>query len=140
VTAATASITVRVPIAIRWRGGRKVIVALNSVATPDAAAVPTRGDPVLVKTLPRAHRWARLLESGRYRSLRELTATEGVDRGYAAQMLRLTLLAPDIVGAILDGRQPARIMLSALMKPFLAESPEQRAAWACSRPEGRAER
>jgi hypothetical protein len=55
-----------------------------------------------VKALSRAHRWRRLLECGRYRSLRELAA-EGVDRGYVGRLLRLTLLAPDIVGAVLGG-------------------------------------
>ena len=59
----------------------------------------------MVKALARAHRWRRLLEGGRYRSVRELAAAEGVDRGYVARMLQLTLLAPDVVEAILDGRQ-----------------------------------
>jgi hypothetical protein len=70
-----------------------------------AAALRKRGDPALVKALARAHRWQRLLEGGRYRSLRELAAAERVDRSYIARMLRLTLLAPDVVEAVLDGRR-----------------------------------
>jgi hypothetical protein len=67
--------------------------------------VPEGGDPALVKALARAHRWMRILKAGRYRSLRELAAREGMERGYIARMLQLTLLAPDVVEAILDGRQ-----------------------------------
>jgi hypothetical protein len=119
------SITVRVPIAIRRRGGRKVIITPDGVTVP-GATVPTRVDPALVKALARAHRWMRLIESGRYRSLRELSAAEGVDRGYVARMLRLTLLAPDIVEAVLDGRQPARLGPSTLMQPSPVLWSEQR--------------
>jgi hypothetical protein len=129
-TAAATSITVRVPIVIRRRGGRKVIVTPDGAVAP-GAAVPTRGDPALVKALARTHRWRRLLEDGRYRSLRELAAAEGVDRSFVGRVLQLMLLAPDIVGAILDGRQPAGMTLPALTKPFPAEWREQRAAWAC---------
>jgi hypothetical protein len=125
---ATTSITVRVPIAVRRRGGRKVIVTPDGTMAP-GAAVETRGDPVLVKALARAHRWMRLLESGRYRSLRELAAAEGMDRGYVARMLRLTLLAPDIVEAILDGRHSAEASeSSALLEPFPVDWRSQAAA------------
>jgi hypothetical protein len=104
---ATTGTTVRVPIAIRRRGGRKVIITPDGASATGATAVPTRGDPALVKALARAHRWRRLLEYGRYRSLRGLAAAEGVDRGYVSQLLLLTLLAPEIVEAVLDGRWPA---------------------------------
>jgi hypothetical protein len=103
-TAAATSSTVRVRIAIRRRGGRKVIITPDGAAIPGTAAVQTRGPPALVKALARAHRWRRLLESGHYPSLRELAAAEGTDRGYIGRTLRLTLLAPDVVEAILDGR------------------------------------
>ena len=88
-----ASITVRVPLAIRHRGGRKLVV------TPDGArcVAQPRADPALVKALARAHRWKRLLESGRFGSLAELAAAEKIDRSYLGKTLRLTLLAPDIV-------------------------------------------
>ena len=65
----------------------------------------TRADPALVKALARARRWKRLLESGRYGSLAELAAAEKIDRSYLGRTLRVTLLAPDIVEAILDGWQ-----------------------------------
>ena len=71
-----------------------------------------------MKALARAHRWKRLLESGRYSSLAELAAAEKIDRSYLAMTLRLTLLAPEIVEAFLDGRQPEGVTLPALMKGF----------------------
>jgi hypothetical protein len=56
-----------------------------------------------VKALARAFRYQRLLDEGRYASISEIAA-EKVDRGYLGTILRFTLLAPDIVEAILDGR------------------------------------
>ena len=119
-----ASIVVRVPLAIRRRPGRKTIV------TPQGAAAPTpthtRADPALVKALARAHRWQRMLDSGRYASISEMAAAERIERGYLGRVLRLTLLAPDIVQAILDGRQPAEPALPALLQPFPADWERQR--------------
>jgi hypothetical protein len=125
---AAASITVRVPLAIRRRPGRKTVV------TPERAAIPaparSRADPALVKALARAHRWQRMLEEGRYASISEMAAAEKVDRGYLGTILRFTLLAPDIVEAILDGRQAAELGLPTLMKPFPPEWDAQRTALA----------
>jgi hypothetical protein len=121
----SSSITVHVPSAIRSRGGRKLVV------TPDGSpGIPpsrTRADPVMVKALARAHRWMRLLEEGRYASLIEMAKAEKIDRGYLGKMLRLTLLAPDIVEAIMDGRQPADLGLPALMDAMPSRWSEQRA-------------
>jgi hypothetical protein len=100
------SVTVLVPMTIRRRAGRKQIIG------PDGAPVQaggdtaeTRGDPARVKALARAFRWRRMLEEGRYASIRELAAAEGVDRAYVGRVLNLTLLAPDLVEAVLDGRE-----------------------------------
>ena len=65
------------------------------------------------------------MESGRYASMTELAAAEKVDQSYLARMLRLTLLAPAIVEAILDGRQTSHIALADLMRPFPAAWAEQ---------------
>src|SRR5918995_563112 len=105
------NITVRVPLAIRRRGGRKLVVTPDGGSAPGATPTRTRADPALVKALARAHRWKRLLESGRYGSLAELAVAERIDRSYLGRTLRLTLLAPDIVEAILDGQQPADVGL-----------------------------
>ena len=98
------TITVRMPLAIRRRPGRKTVV--TPVRDGGEAAFPTRADPVLVKALARAHRWQRMLDEGRYASISEMSAAEKLDRGCLGRALQLTLLAPDIVEAILDGRQP----------------------------------
>lgn len=123
------SITVRVPLAIRKRGGRKLVITPDPSA-PTAVPARMRADPALVKALARAHRWKRLLESGRYASLAELAAAESVDRSYLGKMLRLTLLAPAIVERILDGQHPPGLCL-----PGLASGPaawdEQLASYAC---------
>ena len=92
------TITVRIPMTWKRRGGRKVIVA------PDGGdAWP---DDTLIRALARAHRWKGLLEERRDRSAGELAEAESVTRSFVNRLLRLTLLAPDIVEAILEGRPP----------------------------------
>ena len=121
---AAASITVRVPLAIRRRPGRKTVVVPEGVATP-APARPY-ADPALVKALARAHRCQRMLDKGRYASISETAAAERIDRGYLGRILQLTLLAPDIVEAILDGGRPPDLRLSGLLAPFPVEWKQQR--------------
>ncbi|WP_431304084.1 hypothetical protein [Sediminicoccus sp. BL-A-41-H5] len=130
------SVTVMVPLAIRRRGGRKQIIG------PDGAAVgayeadgkaTTRGDPALVKALARAFRWRRMLEEGRHSSIRELATAEGVDRAYIGRALNLTLLAPDLVEAILDGREPAPLDMANLMAGCPARWDEARAGISAKR-------
>ncbi len=115
-TAAT-SITIRVPLAIRQRPGRKTVVTPAQEGVP---AVTTRADPTLVKALARAFRYQRMLDQGRYASITEMAAAERIERGYLGSLLRLTLLAPDSVEAVLDGRA-AELTLPALMDPFPVE-------------------
>ncbi len=129
-----ASITVRVPLAIRRRSGRRTVV--RPAWESGQVAIPTRADPALVKALARAFRYQRLLDEGRYASIGEMAAAERIDRGYLGRILQLTLLAPDIVEAILDGRHPDRVGLPTLMERFPAEWRRQRAVLqtACSAP------
>ncbi len=117
------SITVRVKLAIRHRPGRKTIV---TPAAAGPAAVTTRADPALVKALARAHRYQRMLDHGRYGSLTELAAAEKVDRSFLGKLLSLTLLAPDLAEAILEGRCEAG--LTTLLRPLPAFWPEQASA------------
>jgi len=69
-----------------------------------------------------------MLEAGRYDTIEELAAAEKINSSYVSRLLRLTLLAPDIVEAILDGRQADRLTLPRMMQPFPIDWPEQRAA------------
>ena len=124
------SITVRVPLAIRHRPGRKTVV------TPDAqvpSSTPTRADPALVKAIARAHRYQRMLDQGLHGSLTELAAAEKMDRSFLGKLLSLTLLAPELVEAILEGR--CDVGLPTLLRPFPASWHEQASALASgSRP------
>ena len=110
------TITVRVPLTVRHRPGRKTIVTPGGIAP-----MTTRSDPALVKALGRAFRWRRMLETGRYASVSDIARVEKIDRTYVGDILRLTLLAPDIVEAILDGRHADEVTLPMLMKGFPAE-------------------
>ncbi|MGK7868868.1 hypothetical protein [Falsiroseomonas sp. E2-1-a20] len=116
-------LTVRVPLAVRkQRGGRKLMIAPASTTNRGASAA----DTTLVKALARAFRWRRMMETGRYGTINELAAAEMINSSYVSRLLRLTLLAPGIVEAILDGRQPEPMTLPALMEPFPVEWEEQR--------------
>jgi hypothetical protein len=115
-TAAT-RITVRVPLTIRRRPGRKTIVTPVSLGSDDNV-IPTRADPALVKALARAFRYQKLLDEGRYASITEMATAEQMERGYLGTLMRLTLLAPDIIEAILNGRRLEDITLPRLLEPF----------------------
>ena len=108
-------LTIRIPLCIRKRGGRKTMIA------PDVLAVHARQDVTLVKALARAFRWRRLLEDGSYSTIKELAAAEKINASYLCRVLRLTLLAPAIVEAIMDGRQREEVTLPALMRGVAVE-------------------
>ena len=105
-------ITIQVPFRVVKRGGRK------EMRLPDGAAQPSRTDNTLVKALARAFRWKRMLESGEYATTTELAEREGIGSSYVTRVLRLTLLAPDIVEAILDGNQGPEVTLARVLEPF----------------------
>ena len=117
------TVTVRVPLTIRKRGGRKQVLA--SDGTSGWAPRSARVDSTLVKALARAHRCKRTLEGGTFSTVAELAAAERINPSYLCRVLRLTLLAPEIVEAILNGTQPDEITLNRLMKPFPVEWKEQ---------------
>ena len=106
------------PLAVRkQRGGRKLVLMPGGMTPRGASAA----DTTLVKALVRAFRWRRMMEAGRYGTIDELAAAEEINSSYVSRVLRLTLLAPDIVEAILDGRQPEGMTLPRLLEPFPAE-------------------
>jgi len=120
-----ASVTVRVPISIRTRGGRKLVLAPNGENLTGAPA-HRRVDSAMVKAVARAFRWRNMLENGTHASIAEIAAAEKINESYVGRVLRLTLLAPDIVEAMLGGRQPAKLQLEQLFKPISQEWPAQR--------------
>lgn len=113
------TVTIRVPFRLVKRGGRK------EMQLPEGASTQRRPDNAIVKALARAFRWKRLLESGEFATIAELAAREGITLSYLTRILRLTLLAPDLVAAILDGRQGPEVTLARLMEQFPAEWTEQ---------------
>jgi hypothetical protein len=119
-------LTATVSIAVNFlqRGGRKQI--LSPAGTAPWSPAP-RVDSALVKAVVRAHRWRQMLESGEYASSAELAKAENVNDSYLSRILRLTLIAPDIIEAILSGRQPSTLQLDELLKPLPATWDEQRA-------------
>ena len=112
------SVTVRVPMTFRKRGGRKQVIAPDGA--PSWVPVRARVDNTMIKALARSFRWRKLLETSVYATVEELATAEKINPSYVSRVLRLTLLAPDIVEAILDGRQPAEMTLAGLMRPFEA--------------------
>jgi hypothetical protein len=109
-----------------WKrhGGRKVIIAPDG---SDAwAPAKPRPDETLIRALARARRWKRVLEEGRYRSAGEIAEAEKTDRSYVNRLLRLTLLAPEVQEAILDGRQPKALRLEDLTQALPSAWDEQR--------------
>ncbi len=113
------TLTVVIPLRVKPRGGRKAMV------TPGVLALDCRQDITLIKAVARAFRWRRMLETGRFATINELAAAEKINSSYVSRVLRLTLLAPDIVEAILDGRQPEGMTLLGLMEPLPAFWGEQ---------------
>ena len=75
-------------------------------------------DQTMVKAIARAFRWREMLENGTHATIAEIAAAEKINESYVGRILRLTLLAPDIVEAILGGRQPAQMTLAVLMRRF----------------------
>ena len=116
-------VTVHVPFRIVKRGGRKEMVL------PVGAAQTRGADSTLVKALARAFRWKGMLESGEFASISELAEKEGIAFTYMARLMRLSLLSPELVDAVLDGHQPANITLANLMDPFPADWKVQHALW-----------
>lgn len=117
------TMTIHVPFRVVKRGGRKEMVL------PEGAAQAPKPDNTLVKALARAFRWKRMLESGEFASISELAEKEGIAFTYMARLMRLSLLSPELVDAVMDGHQPANITLANLMDPFPADWKVQHALW-----------
>jgi hypothetical protein len=112
-------ISIEIPMAFKKRGGRKVIVLPDgSHGHPSPAATI---DNAMVKAIARAFRWQKLLENGTYTCLGDIARSEKIGASFVSRYHRLVLLAPDIVEAILDGRQPAQLTMKELLQAFPIE-------------------
>ena len=114
---ATDTFTVRIAMQIRKRGGRKLILAPDG-GGPIWAAPRPRVDNTMIKAIARAFRWRKLIENGVHASIEEVAAAEKINPSYVGRVLRLTLLAPEIIEAIMVGRQPAGMTMTGLLTGF----------------------
>jgi hypothetical protein len=117
------TVTVRIPLVFKKHGGRKTVIS------PDGGTWECRPplvDSTLVRALARAFRWQGLLDEGMYATFDELAKAERVSQSHVSRMLRLTLLSPDLIEAILAGRQPEGMRLEGLLAGFPDE-------WGCQR-------
>jgi hypothetical protein len=122
------TVTVRVPISIKRRGGRKLVLA------PDGRHLTTARvcrhiDNAMVKAIARAFRWRDMLENGAHATITEIAAAEDINESYVGRVLRLSLLAPELVEDILAGKQSAGVQLEQLLRRFPIEWPLQRRAF-----------
>ncbi|MEI7832818.1 MAG: hypothetical protein WCJ56_06455 [bacterium] len=119
-------ITVSIPITLKVRGGRKEIILPEGLAPDDSPASKSGIQESMVIGIARAHRWKALLESGQYASITELAVAIKMEKSYLGRLLNLTLLAPDIIIAILAGNEPSGLSLEKLTKNLPLEWVEQR--------------
>lgn len=100
-----------VPLTIKRRHTRKLLIAPPG---QEDAKVRSSFDLPMIRTIGKAFYWQKLLDSGEVANATELARQLKLEPGWVAEVLRLTRLAPDIVQAILDGRQPRHLNLHAV--------------------------
>jgi len=110
------SIRIHIPLKFKKRGGRKEIITPDGL--PDFHPGRTAYQKPLVIALARAHQWQRILDEGRVTSISDLAKRLKVDHAYVSRLLHLTLLAPGIIEAILNGKEPSGLSLARLHKSF----------------------
>lgn len=118
------SLQIHVPMTFKRRGGRKEIVASERLDRGQTR-IP-RSDNALILAIARGHRWKNLLEIGRYADITELAQTMGVNGSYAGRLLNLTLIAPDVIEAILLGQDPGGLSLQRLYRLPLSWAEQRR--------------
>lgn len=118
------NILIRIPMRFKKRGGRKEIIVPEGLDSAFPAMGPAQ-QPV-VTALARAHRWQEMLDGGEVASFTELAKKLDVDRSYVSRVPQLTLLAPDIVEAILAGHEPSGLSLAKLTQTLPVLWGEQR--------------
>lgn len=117
-------LVVDVPLKLKKRAGRKEVILTDIFGGGATERMPHQ--EALVVALARAHRWQKLLDEGKFKSVSDLAREIGLDPSFAARLLRLTLLAPDIVEAVLMGEEPSGLSLTQLTKQLPSSWGEQR--------------
>lgn len=114
----------RIPLIIKKRGGRKEIFAPDGISLTGTPS--SQRQEALVIAIARGFRWKKLLEQGKYATICELAQAIDKDPSQVMRILRLTLLAPDIIEAIYAGREPSGLSLERLYRQFPLLWEEQR--------------
>ena len=110
-------IIVRIPINLRRWGGKKVLVGPQGQDLRNLD-LEVRKDEKLLKALGRAYRWHKMIAIGKYQSASELAEAENINKSYLLRVMRVMLLSPRIVDAVLNGRQPEGFALTDIDKPL----------------------
>ncbi|MFW6222807.1 MAG: hypothetical protein ACOC3T_04260 [Bacteroidota bacterium] len=119
-------LTINVPVNLTRRSSRKIFV------TPDGTYIPINNsdreiyDKKLVSSIAKGFKWQEQLDTGVYPNANELARVEKVEVSYVYRMLRLTLLAPDIIESIISGKQPAGLTLQKISRGFPISWHEQK--------------
>ncbi len=109
------TLTVRIPMALGRRGGRKVVTPMASAGSSPPSSEP---NATLLKALGRAFYWRRLIETGVHATVDDLAKAETLNPSFVSR-----LLAPAIVEAALTGQ---RLHLASMLRPFSVEWDGQR--------------
>ena len=115
---------IRVPMKFKKRGGRQEIIVPEGLSAARPSTSPSQ-EPI-VTAVARAFYWQGLIDIRRYATIRELAEALDVDRSYVGRIMRLALLAPDIVEAIVRGEEPSGLSLERLVKGMPVVWEEQR--------------
>jgi hypothetical protein len=118
-------IMLRVPAFFKYKNGRKMIITPQTLEGENTDS-PSMVQSPIVRAIKNAHAWKAKLESGEVASIAELARTLGYKRPYVTRILSLTLLAPDIVEAIINGEEPNGLSLEKLVSGFPEDWEEQR--------------
>lgn len=112
-----------IPLQIKQRHTRKLLVP---PAGSETAVLKRSLDLPMIRTIGRAFYWQRLLDEGEFEDAADIARRFKLDRGWVAEILRMTRLAPDILAAIADGRQPRHLNLHAIRRGIPVEWEDQR--------------
>ena len=117
-------VTIELPIIFKRHGGRKYITS------PDGKEIVSpktpKFDNSLIRAVVRGHEFLEKFDQDPNVTILTLKETEKLDHAYIAKTIRMTQLAPDIIEAILNGRQPRSLTLSQMLRPFPDSWTEQR--------------
>ena len=119
-----------VPFRIVRRSGRKVIIAPPGADDASGAGGPGKSEVnPIVRAIARGFRYRDMLDSDTFTTQDALAAKAGISRSYLSRLIRLTMLAPDIIEAIVEGREPSGLSANFLMRgDYPDDWPGQRAA------------